>query len=71
MYRLSLGRSGAGYLTLVAGVTLVIGLALLADSLASVVQIMVIINSALLLATAVEAGLVPARARQAVAKVPA
>jgi O-antigen/teichoic acid export membrane protein len=61
MYRLSLGCPGAGYLTLAAGLILIGGLAAFADGLASVVQIMLIVNSALLLATALEAGLLSAR----------
>ena len=40
---------------------LVGGLAVFADSLASVVQIMLIVNSALLLATELEAGLLSSR----------
>lgn len=71
MYRLSLGRPGSGYLTLAAGVALIAGLALTADSLAAVVQVMVVVNSALLLATALEAGLLGSRSRPSVAVAPA
>jgi O-antigen/teichoic acid export membrane protein len=57
MYRLALGRPGSGYLTLCAGIVLVAALVLVAETPATVVQVMIAVNAGLLLATAIEAGL--------------